>query len=83
MATGAAVEAMNVALTTGRVSTRTTAAAGDEVVAAAEISVEMTDADSRANGGTTGREVDDLSDRGEAGVVAVDHSGRCRYSTKS
>lgn len=67
------------ALTTGRVSTRTTVVAGDEAVEAAEISVGMTDADSKANGETTGREVDAPSDRGEAGVVAVDHSGRCKY----
>lgn len=81
MATGAGVEAMNVALTTGRVSTCTTAAAAGEAVAVAEISVGMTDADSRANGGTTGPEEDGPSDRGEAGVAAADHSGRCTHST--
>lgn len=77
MATGAAVEVMNVALTTDRVSTRTTAAAGDEGVVAAVISVGMTAADSKANGGTTDREVGAPSDLEEAEVAAVDHSGRC------
>lgn len=83
VATGAAEVVTNVALTTGRVSIRTTAAAGGEAVAVAEISVGMTDADSRANGGTTGREVAAPSDREEVAVVAGDHSGTCRHTHKS
>lgn len=82
MATGAAVEVTNVALTIGLASTRITVEEGGAVVVVAEISAGTMDAGSKANGGTTGREVDAPSDRGEAVVVGVDHSGICLIGTQ-